>query len=101
MLHFGWSLEAMADELPPGFEILRAPEIHGVALDRLPLDQEQISARALDRTLQFHPVTALRTRKNRRSLADTGLELLGHADLHVDACDFKDHASLLWRVCPT
>src|SRR5215470_4431138 len=76
--------EAMADQLAPFGEVGGAPEVDGVALDRLPLHEQAIAARALDRALQLHPAAALGPAEQRRRLLHPSLELRFHSGLDVD-----------------
>src|SRR5437667_4026685 len=91
VLDLGRRREAMADELAPGLEILRAAEIDGVVLQRRPLDEEAIAAGLLDRALQLHPGAALGALEERRGLADRGLELGLEPRLDVDLSDLEYH----------
>src|SRR5436309_2848000 len=83
MLDLGRREEAVPRQLAPGLEVLRAAEVHGVVLQRLPFDDQPITRRLLDRALQIHPAPALRSLEERRRLGDTGFELCLEAGLDL------------------
>src|SRR5580658_3960988 len=99
VLDHGRPGEAMADQLAPFLEVVRAAEIHGVVLDRLPLHDQPIAARLLDRAVELEAVAALGTLEERRRLGDIGLELGLEAGLHLDLGDLVDHQEAAFAGC--
>src|SRR6187200_586114 len=91
VLDLGRRREAMANELAPFLEIRRAAEINGMILHRLPLHEQPVALRLLDRALQFHASAALGALEDRRGGFHAGLELAFHARLDVDLRNFEDH----------
>ena len=84
------ALEAMPDAGAPFLEIGTAAEIDRVVLDGIPLHEQPVAARLLDRLLQREAAAALGALEHRRGLGDAGLEVLLHAGLDVDLRDFGD-----------
>src|SRR5947209_7693448 len=79
--------EAVADQLAPLGEIGRATEVDRVVLDRVPLHEQPVARRHLDRALQRHAGTALGALEQRRGFLHAGLEFGFRAGLHVDLRD--------------
>src|SRR5579885_244491 len=95
VLDFGRRRKAVPDELAPFLKIRRAAEIDRVILHRLPVDEQPIARRLLDRAPQFHAAAALGALEDRRGLFHAGLEFAFHSGLDVDLGDFGNHASSL------
>src|SRR5262249_28075216 len=100
MLDLGRRGEILADQAAPFGEILRAAEIDGVVLERLPLDHQSITLRLLDRTMQLEAVKALGAAEGGARLRNRRFKILLTAGLDVDLRDFGDHGTLISRTGP-
>src|SRR5579871_540010 len=92
MLHGRRLGEAMADELAPLLEVRRGAEVDGVVLQCLPLHEQPVAVRFLDRALELHAMAAFGALEDRSRLLDAVLERVLAARLYVDPGDFHDHA---------
>src|SRR3954468_5386292 len=95
MLHLGRGLEAVADELAPLLKVGRLTEINRVVLQHLPLDEQAVAARLLDRTPELQTDAALRTLKQRNRLLHPGLERLFQAGCDLELRNLQHHSALL------
>src|SRR3954452_16605341 len=94
MLYLGRGLKAVADELAPLLKVGRLTEIHRVVLQRLPLHEQAVAARLLDRTPELQTDAALRTLKQRNRLLHPGLERLFQAGRDLELRNLQHHSAL-------
>src|SRR5262245_2985002 len=85
--------EAMPDQLAPFLEVGGFPEILGMVLDRLPMDEKPVALRHLVRALQGHGFTTFGAFEDGRGFLHAAFELGFHAGLYVDLRDFEDHGT--------
>ena len=65
-------------------------EVHGVVLQRVPVDEQPVALRLFVRALQRHALAAFGRLKSARPFSRR-LRTRFHAGLHVDLRDFEDH----------
>src|SRR5205814_8895420 len=87
--------EILADQTAPFRKILRAAEINGVILQRLPLHHQTVTLWLLDRAVQLKTVKTPGAAEGGLCLDNSGFKILLGAGLDVDLGDFGDHGDLV------